>query len=523
MADDAFITFRYVRNFLAGNGLVYNAGERVEGYTNFLWAMALALPAALGMKIELAAKVLGLISGAAAIVLATAIAHLWMGERLSRRNHILLFLPGALLAASGPFAMWTFGGLETVFFTFLLMLSTLAYLSSDRPRAISVTGALLALVVMTRPDGIVFLGATLAHAGFAGTRGRVGEMWKQRISRCILLIAAFSVVYLPYFIWRYTYYGYLFPNTFYAKVGGGTDFLGRGLKYLWLFLSTYGFVPIASAATFFYARMVQPSTPLEDKDRRIFSFLAVQVLLYTLFIVYVGGDQLVMKRFFVPLLPAIYLMSTRGVSQLFFAPHVEGKTTPGWRIGFALAVAAALVVVLLPSFAGHEHDRVFKAEKPADADRKKVGEWLKQNLGPDATIAMIPAGIAPFYSGLRTIDLVGLNDVQIAHTAVPDFGKGAAGHEKHNSAYVLGRRPELIFLGACRIWPEKLDAHSLLNYYWIYGRLVPGNREILQLDECKKNYAPCAARLGEGYIYFLKRNDFVFPAAEPIDGPTGTG
>ena len=41
LADDAFISFRYSRNWANGEGLVYNAGERVEGYTNFLWVAVL--------------------------------------------------------------------------------------------------------------------------------------------------------------------------------------------------------------------------------------------------------------------------------------------------------------------------------------------------------------------------------------------------------------------------------------------------------------------------------------------------
>jgi arabinofuranosyltransferase len=251
--------------------------------------------------------------------------------------------------------------------------------------------------------------------------------------------------------------------------------------------------------------------------------VAVQIVLYLAFIIYVGGDQLVMKRFFVPLLPAIYLLSLRGVSELFFQPADAERIRFGRRIIFSAAVAVAIFIVLLPSFAGSEHNRIFKAEKPADADRKEAGEWLKQNVEPDATIALVPAGIIPYYSGLRTIDLVGLNDARIAHSSVPGFGKGAAGHEKYNSAYVLERRPALIFLGACRIWPQKFSAESLLNYYWMYGGLVPGNREILRLDEFKKDYAPCAVRVGEGYLHFFKRNDFPLPPAEPLAATVGTG
>ena len=37
--DDAYITFRYSRNLAEGLGPVWNAGDPVEGYTNFLWML----------------------------------------------------------------------------------------------------------------------------------------------------------------------------------------------------------------------------------------------------------------------------------------------------------------------------------------------------------------------------------------------------------------------------------------------------------------------------------------------------
>ena len=49
--DDAYITLRYVRNLLAGDGLVWNPGERVEGYTSFGAVLAIALPGLLGIDL----------------------------------------------------------------------------------------------------------------------------------------------------------------------------------------------------------------------------------------------------------------------------------------------------------------------------------------------------------------------------------------------------------------------------------------------------------------------------------------
>ena len=67
--DDAYISYRYSRNLAKGLGLVYNAGERIEGYTNFSWTVLLALGAKLGVDPAVTAKVLGFAFGLAAIAL----------------------------------------------------------------------------------------------------------------------------------------------------------------------------------------------------------------------------------------------------------------------------------------------------------------------------------------------------------------------------------------------------------------------------------------------------------------------
>ena len=57
-ADDAYITFRYVDNWVRGHGLVFNPGERVMGYSNFLWVVVLYPFALLGIPIPTAARLI---------------------------------------------------------------------------------------------------------------------------------------------------------------------------------------------------------------------------------------------------------------------------------------------------------------------------------------------------------------------------------------------------------------------------------------------------------------------------------
>ena len=60
LIDDVFISVRYARNLVDGHGLVYNVGERVEGYTNLLWTLLLAGALRLGVPPEVSAPVLGI-------------------------------------------------------------------------------------------------------------------------------------------------------------------------------------------------------------------------------------------------------------------------------------------------------------------------------------------------------------------------------------------------------------------------------------------------------------------------------
>src|SRR4249920_1270831 len=66
--DDAFISFRYAKNLVEGRGLVYNTGERVEGYTNFLWTVIIAAGMGLGIDPVTLAIGLGIIFSLATIL-----------------------------------------------------------------------------------------------------------------------------------------------------------------------------------------------------------------------------------------------------------------------------------------------------------------------------------------------------------------------------------------------------------------------------------------------------------------------
>ncbi len=217
LCDDAFISFRYVRNLLEGHGLVFNPGEYVEGYSNFLWVLELAaIWGILGVRPEQAAPWLSV------VCTATTIAAMlwWIGRMPGMRHRSLVgWMALGLLCSSATFAVWTSGGgLETRQFTFFIALAVVCLgLYRDNRWGLLAASLSLAAAAYTRPEGSLL--AVCCFGWFAVQRacerrrlaGR--EFWAD----CSYLIAPFALLVAAHYLFRYSYYGEWLPNTYYAK------------------------------------------------------------------------------------------------------------------------------------------------------------------------------------------------------------------------------------------------------------------------------------------------------------------
>ncbi|UCG32909.1 MAG: hypothetical protein JSU68_14745, partial [Phycisphaerales bacterium] len=117
VCDDAFISFRYSENLVNGLGLVFSAGERVEGYTNFLWVMWTALGLRFGADAEVWSMAWGLIFYGGTIGL-LAVYHRRV-RRLVGATGPAIPVAAFMAALHGDWNIWATGGLETSVFTFL--------------------------------------------------------------------------------------------------------------------------------------------------------------------------------------------------------------------------------------------------------------------------------------------------------------------------------------------------------------------------------------------------------------------
>ena len=230
MTDDAFITFRYVRNLLEGHGLVFNPGERVEGYSNFLWALELAAIWKLfGVRPEDVAQWLSV--GYTAGVLAVLAWWVRRDARLAGHRVLAAWMVLGLVCGSATFAVWTSGGgLETRQFTFFLVAAMVGLmLHGGSRRALVAVSLCLAGAALTRVEGVLMAACCFGWfgaqrrvayrsecAGRDGVGGRRFAGWLDW-REVVCLTAPFVLLAGAHLVFRLAYYGEWLPNAYYAK------------------------------------------------------------------------------------------------------------------------------------------------------------------------------------------------------------------------------------------------------------------------------------------------------------------
>ncbi len=208
IADDGLISLRYAQRLLAGQGLNWNDGQPVEGYSNLLWILLVAGIAALGSDLIDAARFLGLLS--TAVCLATVLYILFQ----HRSSIFPALFALAFLSLSGPFAVWSIGGLEQPLLAALLAGSITLFLpllenKYSLRRPLYYLSFLLGLICLTRPDGPLFVAAFAAAA----------LPWIRPYFSFVLRLLVFPVFfYCSQLIFRLSYYGEWVPNTARVKI-----------------------------------------------------------------------------------------------------------------------------------------------------------------------------------------------------------------------------------------------------------------------------------------------------------------
>jgi hypothetical protein len=471
ISDDAFITLRYVQNFVEGHGLVYNVGERVEGYTHFLWLLLLATARSLGFDPVDASVWLGIAAYGAIIVIFLSISR----KESARKSHQIAFpIAATLIALNHDVNVWASGGLETSLYALLISLAFYIWFYTSLPegrRSLAV-GAALLFATLTRPDGALFtiMAVLLLFAFRLWQKQTMGKALKQ----CALLVAPSLIVGIPYLIWKYNYYGDIFPTPYYAK-SADSNYFPQGLFYIWLFFKVYisaglGLL-LAIGLAIFAKRLLrtdaQRASPgaFGSAGSPLLTALIMVMGYLLLFVARVGGDFM-FARFIVPVLPLIYFTLERIIDYL-------PSTRYRWSLTL-LFVASVLVEnnwrdrVLFHRDATTGElegnwDNVNGGETHGIADERwvyyrkrfllsgvgygslevysEIGKYYESLFAGLPVIVAIPGAqnMIAYYANFQTcINEYGLTDSYIAH--LPITSRGRIGHEKKAPDEYLKRR-----------------------------------------------------------------------------------
>jgi len=479
--DDAFISFRYAENLARGNGLVFNMGERVEGYSNFLWTALLAIPVWLRVdRYELGllvvAKVVGVLLSVGTVLIVTRTAALERSpEQRTRVPTAALYL-----AALAPFSMWGVGGLETALVTLLVALSVHLHFREDaelcRERPVIAWSYLtLLLAAITRPEPVVLFVPLAVARLVRQTRCRD----QARFTRALFELGLFAVPYAAFLSFRYAYYGQWLPNTYFAKLGGDTGAVVRGERYVetasehmhWLGLA------IACGSLVLLARRFSYR----------FCILLLLTLLQIAVVQYEGGDWMPGCRLLVPTLPLIALLVSEAwlsiglISRAHLAPKgeaprwlIRSEWLTAWRnvawnstrrrwnlvLGRALRIGAyaGLLAACTASSIGSA-DTIpmiselsgFRGIHLSHSRYFEIARWMRRELPEPGLLALGEAGIIPYYTKLPVLDLHGLMDPHVARL------RGGL-HRKYDGDYVFRREPKYVFLLVQRTADGKLTS-----------------------------------------------------------------
>ena len=427
--DDAYISFRYAQHFVDGYGLVFNRDPSeapVEGYTNFAWTMWLSLGMALGFRadtIEGWASFWGASCHAGTVLLLARVAFGASGGRA------LVPVAACAFASVHHAASLAPAGLETAMFTLLVTALLTFALELHCARKAWLMGFVGVLLAMTRPDGGLFVALAGLFVLYDTVRRRAPRLL---VGYCV----AFAVTFVPYLLWRYAYYGYWVPNTFYAK-SAGDPYPSQGLVYVWEFAKCYyALLPVAALPVIYALKkpdlLVTVSYWL---GRRPHLVVLAFVSPYLAFVIWVGGDFM-FGRFLVPILPALLL-------GLDFAANRWRRVA--WQPVLAAVLVGLLIWRIEPPWLGDYKNRYGISDnraitvQPYGASGMTIAEAMRHignYLGGkfadlEMRVAIVGSQANIAYRGRFPVAIecaTGLTDAAIAHQELAR--RGQPGHEK---------------------------------------------------------------------------------------------
>lgn len=431
--DDAMISMRYAWNLSHGQGLVWNPGERVEGYTNLLLTLIMSVFTGLLDKsgAVLAIQILGVVLVFGSVYLAWRLS---VFAAAGFEGAVRALFAGAVVVLTityYPLSFWSLTGMETGLLTLLLLASLLSleiYIRDGRRIHLFLVSGFLGLAYLTRPDAAIFAVPILLYA--------IAQVWREgdvhRLSTILLMLGFYLAFPIGQEAFRIQYYGVYLPNTYYLKLTGMSlaDRIRNGLGFVSLYLWTHAiFLGIALAGA-----VLKP-----DRRKILYALLVVLPVLYQ---IWVGGDAWPWWRIMAPAEPLAAILFVLAVFEFLRRQGAPASTPKGVRLLAYLSAISILTINLgfLP--------QMFLTEEwpPLNFYYTRVNASVILNAvtTPDATVGLVGAGVIPYYTGRKGYDFLGRTDPHIA-ALPPDLSGDIAwsgmysvpGHNKYDLTYSI--------------------------------------------------------------------------------------
>jgi arabinofuranosyltransferase len=283
ISDDAYISYRVIDNARHGFGLRWNISERVQVYTHPLWLLFQYITSLFTSSIPVASLISSITLTFSSLLIGIA----YIAKRYS--NAIILLI---LAATSQAFIDYATSGLENALGYMLIASFFALYLQSRTPRRVFILSVLASLIFLVRYDLVLIVIPSLALI-----------LIEQRKLKTFYLLLLGTIPAIAWEIFSIIYYGFLLPNTAYAKLNVNipkNEFIGQGIRYIQERI-VHDPVTVICIVT---AICICFSKPL-----RHLRSISIGLIMYILYIIYIGGDFMAGRFLSIPFFLSILVIS----------------------------------------------------------------------------------------------------------------------------------------------------------------------------------------------------------------------
>lgn len=431
--DDAFITFRYSEHLSNGFGLDWNFGTdptNNQGYTNFLLVIILSVFINIVDPI-IFIKIISIFSGIGIFITLNGINKNFLSKNFKKYSSTF----SIILACIPSFAVWTMGGLETIFFPLLISLGLYFWIKAEnsnnhKNKYIIFAQIFLVLAALTRPEGLVIFSILLMLDIIKWIiESRKLKELKNIISKAYIFVISIGL----YFLFCYFYYRQLLPNSFYSKSDSldvssdlQISFLiftisKKSFYYVYNFIRAYIILFIFfSFDVFIQIYLILKNKAVNWKELSNIAIICVSLIAMTQ-INPIMGEILRFLIFLLPLLIISFARVINSLIMLIFRCDRNFDRYPKFKKIYNNEVSSFLVLLLIVLPIGlFYQSRKDQYKEFTDLEWEllnnchiPLGKWLYNTFPSDLRLATGDCEAVPYYSKMWTLDLIGLNSKEI--------------------------------------------------------------------------------------------------------------